>query len=194
MGYSRKVLEIEKNSEKKLLYAFLIEINKKKKNKQSEWLPSNTLLIFPLFPCQVEGPRSNVLTNIRGECGHCAPLPRRIPHPQGDITRALGVAPFSSTPVDWNCSSQHLSVVQREELVTGTFISDTGHLQAVKNTSCQISALNQVGKRISILNYQHTGKYSVFGAAAYCVSCDWHQQPLSDCEPMTKIPSLFTLK
>lgn len=119
---------------------------------------------------------------------------QRIPHPQGDTTGALGVASFNSTPMDWNCSSQHLSVVQREELVTGTFISDTGHLQAVKNTSCQISALNQVGKRISISNYQHTGKHSVFGAAAYCVSCDLHQQPLSDCESMTEIPSLFTLK
>lgn len=32
------------------------------------------------------------------------------------------------------------------------------------------------------------------GQLLYCVSCDLHQQPLADCESMTKISGLFTLK
>lgn len=152
--------------------------NRNRKKIKSEWFLSNILLIYPLFPCEVEGPSSNVLPSIRGECGSLWALPRRIPYPQGDITRAPGLASLNSDPRDWNCSSQHWSVVQREELVTGTFISDPEHLQAVKDTSCQISALHQAGKRILILNYQHTGKHCLWGSCftvfpVICINNHW---------------------
>lgn len=170
MGCSREVLEIKKNSEKNLIDAFLIGIERKRKKNQN----NKQMNGFPLIPywsvhCSLvrwKAPVQVPWPTSEGSVDHCDPLPRRIPYPQGDLTRALGVALSVLPLMDWNCSSQYFSVVQRQEPVTGTFISDTGHLQAVKNTSCQVSALNQVGKRISILNYQHTGKPSVFGAAA----------------------------
>lgn len=97
-GTAGRSLRLKRFQKKMLLYAFLIGTGKKKITiKQSEWFPSNTLLICFLArwkaPAQMSWPTSE------GGVDHSDPLPRRVPYPQGDLTRAP-VAPFNSPPMD----------------------------------------------------------------------------------------------
>lgn len=189
-GYSRKVLKIKKNAEKKPPDAFLRGTEKNPNIKQSEWLPSNTLLICPLFPCQVEAQMS--FPTSEGSVDHCDPLPRRIPYPHGDLAGALGVASFSPPPLKLfqptlKCCAKRRARNWYIYFRYWTSAGSEGHF--MPNLCSQSSREKDLNLELS-----GTGKHSVSGTAAYCVSCDLHQQPLSDCEPLTKIPSLFTLK
>lgn len=122
----------------------------------SEWFPSNTLLISWLFACHVEGPRSNVLrTNIRKECELLWPTSQEDALSTKCHYKTFW-ADFFQFPPHWlklfqsilKCFAKKNFSTREAEIhkITGTFLSDNGHLQAVKNTSCQISALNKVRK------------------------------------------------
>lgn len=173
--------------------ATLCIFNRNRKKIKSEWFLSNTLLIYPLFPCEVEGPSSNVLPSIRG-------VWITVSTPQEDSLSTgwhyksswVGFSQFWPQRLKLfqptlKCCAKRRTRNWYIYFRSWTSAGSEGHF--MPNLCSPSSRKKDLNLELSA----HRQTLSL-GQLLYCVPCDLHQQPLADCESMTKISSLFTLK